>query len=218
MATRAVSVPAQRSKEMNLTLLSCRKNRFIQRGEKTWQNTRHNHIFLTVSSHLKVNISLCPQRSAGARRGRTRGQAGPGRRGRRCRHAEPLPANQQRDLWGVRDCMRLLGRVEVLIHILKLTFGFQNEDKEKERRRQRELEEARTKSPKTDADHDDEEYEEDNDEEPDDTRQTPENGSTGERSSRRTSTCLADNRSQFYGWVWLKPCDFKRHISKCSFF
>lgn len=32
MATRAVSVPAQRSKEMNLTLLSCRKKRFIQRG------------------------------------------------------------------------------------------------------------------------------------------------------------------------------------------
>lgn len=31
-ATRAVSVPAQRSKEMNLTLLSCRKKRFIQRG------------------------------------------------------------------------------------------------------------------------------------------------------------------------------------------
>lgn len=81
--------------------------------------------------------------------------------------------------------MRLRGGAAVLIQILKLTndfFGFQCEDKEKERRRQRELEEARTKSAKTDADHDEEEYEEDNDEEPDDTRQTPENGSTGERS------------------------------------
>ncbi|XP_030266046.1 ADP-ribosylation factor-like protein 13B isoform X4 [Sparus aurata] len=64
------------------------------------------------------------------------------------------------------------------------------EDKEKERRRQRELEEARTKSAKTDADHDEEEYEEDNDEEPDDTRQTPENGSTvttgGEQDKKKT--------------------------------
>lgn len=71
-ATRAVSVPAQRSKEMNLTLLSCRKKRFIQRGgKKNCRNTRHNQIFSTVSSHLKVNISLCPQRPAGAGRGRT---------------------------------------------------------------------------------------------------------------------------------------------------
>lgn len=49
-ATRAVSVPAQRSKEMNLTLLSCRKKRFIQRGGKK----------ITAETHCTIKfIQLC---------------------------------------------------------------------------------------------------------------------------------------------------------------
>lgn len=56
---------------------------------------------------------------------------------------------------------------------------FQNEDKEKERKRQRELQEGRTNSPKADVDQEEEDYE-DNDEEPDDSRQTPENASSSE--------------------------------------
>ncbi|XP_034720399.1 ADP-ribosylation factor-like protein 13B isoform X3 [Etheostoma cragini] len=62
----------------------------------------------------------------------------------------------------------------------------ENEDKEKERKRQKE---ARTNSPKTDADQEEEEYEDDNDQEPDNTRQTPENPSsatTGEQDKKKT--------------------------------
>ncbi|CAK6973703.1 ADP-ribosylation factor-like protein 13B isoform X2 [Scomber scombrus] len=65
----------------------------------------------------------------------------------------------------------------------------ENEDKEKERKRQKEPQEGRTNSSKADADQEEEEYEEDNDEEPDDTRQTPENassGTTGEQSKKKT--------------------------------
>lgn len=58
-----------------------------------------------------------------------------------------------------------------------LSCPFQSDDKEKERKR---LQEAQTNSPKADVDHEEEEDEDENDEEPDDTRQTPENASSGE--------------------------------------
>lgn len=131
----------------------------------------------------KVNISFCLQRAAGAGRGGTWGQADPGRGAWWRKHAQSLPANQQRDLWGVREietssrscsfCTFQRAQERSLLALCP----FQNEDRENERKRQRELQEARTNSPKTDQ----EEEEDDNDEELDDTRQTPENGSSGER-------------------------------------
>lgn len=65
-----------------------------------------------------------------------------------------------------------------------LSCSFQNEDKEKERKRQQEPQAARTNSPKTDADQ--EEEEDDSDHEPDNTRQTPENPSSGKRQTTKT--------------------------------
>ncbi|KAM9766731.1 ADP-ribosylation factor-like protein 13B isoform 9-T9 [Menidia menidia] len=62
----------------------------------------------------------------------------------------------------------------------------ENEDKEKERKRQGELQDVSTNSLKAGVDREDEEYEADNVEEPDDTRQTTENGS-GEQSKKKTS-------------------------------
>ncbi|KAM9766724.1 ADP-ribosylation factor-like protein 13B isoform 2-T2 [Menidia menidia] len=60
----------------------------------------------------------------------------------------------------------------------------ENEDKEKERKRQGELQDVSTNSLKAGVDREDEEYEADNVEEPDDTRQTTENG---EQSKKKTS-------------------------------
>lgn len=88
---------------------------------------------------------------------------------------------------GVLYCLRVLVGFEIIVYFKRLrkdsfwlSCFFQNEDKEKERKRPRELQEGRTNSPKADGDQEEEEYEEDNDEEPDDTRQTPENTSSGE--------------------------------------
>ena len=66
-----------------------------------------------------------------------------------------------------------------------LSCSFQNEDKEKERKRQQEQQAARTNSPKTDADQEEEENDDD-DQEPDNTRQTPENPSSGKRQTTKT--------------------------------
>ena len=59
--------------------------------------------------------------------------------------------------------------------------SFQNDNKEKERKRQGELQEGKTNSltAGVEREEEEEEYEEDNGEEPDDTRQTPENTSSG---------------------------------------